>query len=194
MVLADVTGKNPNVFYELGLAHAAGKPAVIVTNDLRDVPFDLQGLRIIEYDKDHENWGAVLQKNITEALRATLADPARAVPTAFLDLPTSLPPGAVGDPALLLLRQITEELRALRSQRATVPASRDAHRLMRLLDQQTSLLHGLPEDVRLNIFVDLLQGRVEAATDQVERILSVSRERAREMAVNIADWIKLYAD
>jgi len=38
VVLADVTGKNPNVVYELGLAHAAGKPVVIVTNSLEDCP------------------------------------------------------------------------------------------------------------------------------------------------------------
>ena len=44
VVLGDVTGKNPNVFYELGLAHASGKPVVIVTNSLEDVPFDLKGL------------------------------------------------------------------------------------------------------------------------------------------------------
>ena len=31
LILADLSGKNPNVFYELGLAHAMGKPAIIVS-------------------------------------------------------------------------------------------------------------------------------------------------------------------
>src|ERR1700730_5134373 len=75
VALADVTGKNPNVFYELGLAHAVGKPVVIITNDLDDVPFDLKGLRIIEYNKDDEDWGETLKATITAALRATTGDP-----------------------------------------------------------------------------------------------------------------------
>ncbi len=50
VMLADLTGRNPNVFYELGLAHAAGKPVLLVTQSIDDVPFDLRALRIIEYD------------------------------------------------------------------------------------------------------------------------------------------------
>src|SRR4051794_9506809 len=41
IILADLTGKNPNVFYELGLAHAIAKPAVLVAESIADVPFDL---------------------------------------------------------------------------------------------------------------------------------------------------------
>src|SRR5262245_6682636 len=44
ILLADVSGTNPNVFYELGLAHAIGKPVVIVSRSLADVPFDLRSL------------------------------------------------------------------------------------------------------------------------------------------------------
>jgi hypothetical protein len=83
VVLADVTGKNPNVFYELGLAHATGKPVVIVMNSLEDVPFDLKGLRVIEYDKQNEAWGTILKESIIVAIKATLDDPERAVPAIF---------------------------------------------------------------------------------------------------------------
>ena len=51
-VLADLTGRNPNVFYELGIAHTLGKPAVLVTQNIDDVPFDVRGWRIIEYVSD----------------------------------------------------------------------------------------------------------------------------------------------
>ncbi len=44
VMLGDLTGKNPNVFYELGLAHAVGKPVVMVTQSIEDVPFDLRAL------------------------------------------------------------------------------------------------------------------------------------------------------
>ena len=50
LVLADLTGKNPNVFYELGIAHTLGKPVVILTQSMRFVPFDLRHLRCIVYE------------------------------------------------------------------------------------------------------------------------------------------------
>lgn len=48
-IVADLTGKNPNVFYEVGLAHAIGKEVILVTQSMDDVPFDLKALRCIVY-------------------------------------------------------------------------------------------------------------------------------------------------
>ena len=47
VLLADLTDKNPNVFYELGFAHAANKPVVFTSARIDDVPFDLRHLRVI---------------------------------------------------------------------------------------------------------------------------------------------------
>src|SRR5271165_6143936 len=80
VALADVTGRNANVFYELGLAHASGKPVVIVTSDLEDVPFDLKHLRILCYDKNVEDWGVRLGYDIRSALEETANDPGSALP------------------------------------------------------------------------------------------------------------------
>jgi hypothetical protein len=41
--------RNPNVFYELGLAHAIGKPAILVAKTEEDIPFDLRHVRVIVY-------------------------------------------------------------------------------------------------------------------------------------------------
>jgi hypothetical protein len=49
ILIADCTGKNPNVFYEIGLAHAIGKPVILVTQNPDDVPFDLRHRRYILY-------------------------------------------------------------------------------------------------------------------------------------------------
>ena len=49
LILADLTDANPNVFYELGIAHAFGKPVVLVTQSIEDVPFDLKPYRLVEY-------------------------------------------------------------------------------------------------------------------------------------------------
>jgi hypothetical protein len=49
-IIADCTGRNPNVFYEIGLTHVVGKPLVLITQKRDDVPFDIAHLRYIHYD------------------------------------------------------------------------------------------------------------------------------------------------
>jgi hypothetical protein len=49
-LIADMTDRNPNVFYEIGLAHALGKHVVILAQSEVDVPFDLRHRRVILYD------------------------------------------------------------------------------------------------------------------------------------------------
>lgn len=49
-LIADCTGRNPNVFYEIGLAHSIGKPVILITQNEEDVPFDLRHRRFIKYD------------------------------------------------------------------------------------------------------------------------------------------------
>jgi len=85
IVLADLTDRNPNVFYELGLAHALSKPAILITNSMTDVPFDLRALRVIEYDKNFSNWGQLLKEKIENSIRETLESPIGSVLPAFLD-------------------------------------------------------------------------------------------------------------
>jgi nucleoside 2-deoxyribosyltransferase len=50
VVIADMTGKNPNVFYEVGYAHAKEKLCVLLTRQASDIPFDLKHHRHIVYN------------------------------------------------------------------------------------------------------------------------------------------------
>ena len=50
IVVAELTGRNPNVFYEVGIAHTVGKEVILITQSMDDVPFDLRHLRCIVYD------------------------------------------------------------------------------------------------------------------------------------------------
>ena len=56
IVIADISGKNANVMYELGIAIAYQKPVVIITKDpVQDVPTDLKHNELIKYDfKNHQ--------------------------------------------------------------------------------------------------------------------------------------------
>jgi hypothetical protein len=51
VIVADITPTNPNVFYELGYAHALQKPTILLANrQLEKLPFDISGYRVIFYD------------------------------------------------------------------------------------------------------------------------------------------------
>ncbi len=50
VILADLTRKNANVFYEVGICHALGKPVLLLAQSIDDVPFDLRHRRVLLYD------------------------------------------------------------------------------------------------------------------------------------------------
>lgn len=50
LVVADLTGRNPNVMYEVALAHGLRRPTILIAQRTEDIPFDLQGYRTIVYD------------------------------------------------------------------------------------------------------------------------------------------------
>lgn len=61
VILAEITGRNPNVFYELGLAHAFEKPVVLLTQDkASDIPTDIRHHEFLGYDLGDD--GDVLSK------------------------------------------------------------------------------------------------------------------------------------
>lgn len=49
IVIADVTGRNPNVYYELGIAHVLGRRLILLTQDTSDIPFDTRNYRHVNY-------------------------------------------------------------------------------------------------------------------------------------------------
>lgn len=50
LIVADLTARNANVFYEVGIAHALNKQALLMTQSIDDVPFDLRHRRALVYE------------------------------------------------------------------------------------------------------------------------------------------------
>ena len=69
MVICDCTGRNPNVFYEIGIAHTLGREVILITQVDADIPFDLRHLRYVRY----LNNGEGLQ-TLRERLQPRLAE------------------------------------------------------------------------------------------------------------------------
>ena len=61
-IVSDVTGKNPNVFYELGIAHTVGKEVIIITQNEDDIPFDIKHRRYIKYVDNEPGWENLKEK------------------------------------------------------------------------------------------------------------------------------------
>ena len=49
VVIGDCTGRNANVFYEIGVAHTLGKPVILLAQDDADIPFDIRHMRVLIY-------------------------------------------------------------------------------------------------------------------------------------------------
>lgn len=73
VVVADCTQRNPNVFYEIGLAHAIGKPVVLLAQNDSDVPFDLRHIRYIKYSLTPRGAKALLTR-LSKSIRAAMED------------------------------------------------------------------------------------------------------------------------
>ncbi len=67
VVIADCTAFNPNVYYELGIAHTLGKTTITVIEKGMKVPFDVAALRYIELEADDEGF-AKFRKTLIRAL------------------------------------------------------------------------------------------------------------------------------
>jgi len=79
VLIAELTSRNPNVFYELGLAHALHKPVVLVSSNEEDVPFDLNHIRVIYYDMSDPFWGEKLIEKIAENILSAIKNPEEAI-------------------------------------------------------------------------------------------------------------------
>lgn len=72
VVVCDCTGKNANVFYEVGIAHSLGKEVVLITQSEDDIPFDLRHLRYIRYLQNAQGLRE-LSKVLESRLRTIIA-------------------------------------------------------------------------------------------------------------------------
>jgi hypothetical protein len=55
MIVAELSEKNPNVYYELGLSHAIGKNVIMLSQSLDSIPFDLKHLKMVLYKADNRD-------------------------------------------------------------------------------------------------------------------------------------------
>jgi len=86
IVIADMSGRNPNVFYEVGYAHAKDKLCILLTSNADDIPFDLKHRRHVVYGgsikflaermQEELDWAKTEIQNVKASkIKVTLQDP-----------------------------------------------------------------------------------------------------------------------
>lgn len=120
LVIADLTGNNPNVFYELAIRHSYRKPTIQIVKGEIDIPFDVANMRTISYETTLS--GADVAKREIEATLKSIEDgnsvhnPVSEVSTLLNISANSTEENAeVLSTLLLEVQQIPENLKVLES-------------------------------------------------------------------------------
>ncbi len=75
LVIADLTGRNPNVFYELAVRHAIKKPVVQIIQAAELIPFDVAGSRTIHVDHHDLDSAAKAKEEIVRQIHSVEKNP-----------------------------------------------------------------------------------------------------------------------
>lgn len=72
IIIADLTSRNPNVFYEVGIAHSVGNKTIMTAQSLTDVPFDIANYRVLIYEQTIAG-SKKLSRDLERAIQELLA-------------------------------------------------------------------------------------------------------------------------
>jgi len=106
VVIADVTGLNPNVFYELGVAHSSGCKTIVIceSGSLDKLPFDISPYRVFSYDAPNKYTAESLEKltqSLAEEIAKVIADDSEGIPNPVQDYLASQSPVRSGSSLFL---------------------------------------------------------------------------------------------
>ncbi len=135
LVIANLTGHNPNVFYELAVRHVARKPVIQITQVGEPIPFDVAPTRTIQLDHKDLESAALCRQALSKQIRAIQSE------TSDIDNPISsaidlqlfrqaAEPSKTGDPRMISM------LSDLRAMTAQILANSDTSRNMRHMDPE----------------------------------------------------------
>jgi integrase len=69
VIIVDFTGRNGNVLYETGIAHALGRHVIPISRSMDDVPFDIKHHRVLRYADDSDAALTQLRQSLAARLR-----------------------------------------------------------------------------------------------------------------------------
>ena len=70
LVIADMTGHNPNAFYEMGFRACTGKPMINLKQKGETIPFDIASIRAFDYDLSDLDSVDEIKKRLEQTIRS----------------------------------------------------------------------------------------------------------------------------
>jgi hypothetical protein len=157
IVVADLTGHNANVFYELAIRHAIRRPYIQIIDEKDQLPFDVAGVRSIQFSHTDLDSVSFAREQIAKQIAAMLAsnDPCESPITVAVDLSTlsksTNPEDRRFGDVLTAIAELTRQVASLQQQIITSPQKSTLLRLFEQpltdeqLDQLTKPLSERPE-------------------------------------------------
>jgi hypothetical protein len=133
LVVADLTGLNPNVFYEIAVRHAARKPIVHLITKGQEIPFDVANMRAVPYALDDPDVLEEAQDELRRKVNAIEAENFKAAPNPvsvardiWLLRESEQPDIRQTGNVLAAVNELRDEMRALVRRSSPSPALRGA--------------------------------------------------------------------
>jgi hypothetical protein len=182
VVIADLTGNRPNVFYELGMSHGLLQNVIMLTQNINELPFDLKAYRVIEYNM---GMGAdvELKKEIKRSIDSLIEWSKRSNPVKSFLSPDALPvPGNKHKAVRQELEKIREDLQNAKARLEEHKAIKEE--LQRLKEEKVQLqgIRQFSEDFFHKIFGDKFQNM---KLEQIMERFLAEMEKKGEVSVSV---------
>jgi hypothetical protein len=181
LVIADLTGRNPNVFYELGIVHSFARPLISIADSAASLPFDTKDERVIELGEYPPtglaySQGEAAKDSLRQSLKIVLVD-GYEPPSPLREVAAnrSLDQLAPDNPVAAELAQMRETLEEIR--RRVQPGE-----LLLPLSAAAELWSTAAELLAMRNFIETVVGGLYTVEDVANMV-------QRDTSINHNDWV-----
>jgi len=153
VVIGDLTGHNPNVFYEVGIRHSSGRACILIIEKGQTIPFDLFGVRTIVLDSKDLDSAADAKEQIVRIIEGIKTsergyDNPVSVARAVGSLAASDQPGErqIGEVLSAIGSKFQQAVTALEDQIRSLQVLRDLDPIFREVAELSKLIRSLQDE------------------------------------------------